>query len=342
MSDARRERLLDIQKREQLKGLLINKFKVKYGDKGPGLAKYIDNEVQKFLKNDRLTEDNLKKLDERILKESELRDRKDAILDDRKSTKSASAPRAVSQKPPAAHDPETRSVASSKMSGASKLSKGAAPKNETANKEKAFDTFSWRSGSQGAKTEVYSEIEEEDEWTAIQKFNTLLHYEEQKQAILRDKERKRLIKEELDKQLQEKNSRRRAEVQERRMYENLQEQHVKLLEEKEIEKAAALKARIMQEKMSRDKQLLDEKVRRRQEQKQQYGQEVALVKRLQEEMDAERRLQHEKRRQEKEYLQKMLTENEKHKAKALAEREKERLEDIRAQEEYARILDKQE
>lgn len=33
MSDARRERLLDIQKREQLKGLLINKFKVKYGDK---------------------------------------------------------------------------------------------------------------------------------------------------------------------------------------------------------------------------------------------------------------------------------------------------------------------
>lgn len=87
-SDARRERLLDIQKREQLKGLLINKFKVKYGDKGPGLAKYIDNEVQKFLKNDRLTEDNLKKLDERILKESELRDKKEAILDDRKSTHS--------------------------------------------------------------------------------------------------------------------------------------------------------------------------------------------------------------------------------------------------------------
>jgi hypothetical protein len=44
MSDARRERLLDIQKREQLKGLLVNKFKVKYGDK-PALAAYIDNEV---------------------------------------------------------------------------------------------------------------------------------------------------------------------------------------------------------------------------------------------------------------------------------------------------------
>ena len=53
--------------------------------------------------------------------------------------------------------------------------------------------------SKAPLTEVYSEIDEEDEWTAIQKFNTLLHYEEQKQALLRDKERKRLIKQELDK-----------------------------------------------------------------------------------------------------------------------------------------------
>ena len=36
------------------------------------------------------------------------------------------------------------------------------------------------------RTEVYSELAEEDEWTAIQKFNTLLHYEEQKQAISRE------------------------------------------------------------------------------------------------------------------------------------------------------------
>ena len=30
------------------------------------------------------------------------------------------------------------------------------------------------------RTEIYSELAEEDEWTAIEKFNTLLHYEEQK------------------------------------------------------------------------------------------------------------------------------------------------------------------
>ena len=59
MSDQRRERLMDIQKREQLKGMLVNKFKRKYGDKS-NLGKYIDNEVVRFLKNGRLTEDNLR------------------------------------------------------------------------------------------------------------------------------------------------------------------------------------------------------------------------------------------------------------------------------------------
>jgi Fe-S cluster biosynthesis and repair protein YggX len=83
--------------------------------------------------------------------------------------------------------------------------------------------------SQHAKTEVYSEIAEDDEWAAIQKFNTLLHYEEQKQAIVREQERRRLIKQELDRQVMEKETRKKDEVLERRMYEKLQEEHVKLL-----------------------------------------------------------------------------------------------------------------
>ena len=55
--------------------MLANKFKLKYGNK-PTVAAYIDNEVAKFLKNDRLTEENLRKLDEKIGKESVLREKK--------------------------------------------------------------------------------------------------------------------------------------------------------------------------------------------------------------------------------------------------------------------------
>lgn len=75
MSETRRERLVEIQKREQLKGMLVNKFKVKYGNQ-TDLARFIDNEVQKFLANDRLTEGNLKTLDIKIMKEAGNRDKK--------------------------------------------------------------------------------------------------------------------------------------------------------------------------------------------------------------------------------------------------------------------------
>jgi len=66
--------------------MLINKFKLKYS-KNPNISSYIDNEVAKFLKNDRLTEENLKKLDEKIFKEAQIRDKKEEILDDRRSEK---------------------------------------------------------------------------------------------------------------------------------------------------------------------------------------------------------------------------------------------------------------
>ena len=65
MTESRRQRLMEIQKREQLKGMLINKFKLKYG-KAPAVSRYIDNEVLRVLANDRLTEGNLRVLDTKI------------------------------------------------------------------------------------------------------------------------------------------------------------------------------------------------------------------------------------------------------------------------------------
>lgn len=90
MTDARRQRLMEIQKREQLKGMLINKFKLKYGNK-PTISRYIDNEVQRFLANDRLTEGNLKNLDNKIGREVDQRDKKQNILDEVRSQRSQSA-----------------------------------------------------------------------------------------------------------------------------------------------------------------------------------------------------------------------------------------------------------
>lgn len=71
----------------------------------------------------------------------------------------------------------------------------------------------------------YSNLNEEDEWTAIMNFNTILHYEEQKQAYLWEKEWKRLIKEELDWQVREKNVWKWKENEENRLYDTLAHKH---------------------------------------------------------------------------------------------------------------------
>ena len=67
-----------------------------------------------------------------------------------------------------------------------------------------------------------------------------------------------------------------------------------------------------------------------------------MVNRLKEEMEMERQLQMEKRRQEKEYLQKMLRENEANKQSANNQRQAEIKADVQAQFEYGQMLDKQE
>lgn len=54
----------------------------------------------------------------------------------------------------------------------------------------------------------------------------------------------------------------------------------------------------------------------------------------------EQTMQAEKRRQEKEYLQKMLQENESNKVKAKGDKMAEQRADIQAQTEYAKLLDK--
>jgi len=71
--------------------------------------------------------------------------------------------------------------------------------------------------------------------------------------------------------------------------------------------------KIMNDKQSRDLQLQDERRRRKLEDKTNMRSELDNIQRLQAEMDAERGMQQEKRRQEREYLQKMLEENDKNK-----------------------------
>lgn len=124
--------------------MLVNKFKLKYGNKA-SLSKFIENEVTRFLNNNRLTEDQLKNLDSKISKEANNRDRKEAALDDHKSNRSASV-KAQSVAAAAANMDDVKSV----KSNASRTSSQA---RQVGGLKKDADQLSHLSA---AKTEVYS------------------------------------------------------------------------------------------------------------------------------------------------------------------------------------------
>ena len=56
MSEERRQRLLALQQREELKGMLVNKFITKYGQKN---KTQINKQVDQFMKGNKITEQNL-------------------------------------------------------------------------------------------------------------------------------------------------------------------------------------------------------------------------------------------------------------------------------------------
>ena len=63
LSETRKEKLLSIQQREQLKGLLVTKFLEKYGGKNKEKREFIDKIVMDFIKNEKVTEESLKQLE---------------------------------------------------------------------------------------------------------------------------------------------------------------------------------------------------------------------------------------------------------------------------------------
>ncbi len=91
----------------------------------------------------------------------------------------------------------------------------------------------------------------------------------------------------------------------------------------------------------------EEKLRKKMEKKKMVMEEeelgktaVTVVKELKAQMDMEYQLAREKRQQEKDYLKKMLDENDRYKYQQQMEKERERLADVKAQEEYTKMLDK--
>jgi hypothetical protein len=319
ISEQRRERLLKLQEREELKGLLVSKFKAKYGKE----STFIEREVDNFIKNETLTEANLRKLDDRIKNQGGPVPPKRAS-----SVKSASNRSAAS----------ARSKASAISRQSQKSQKGNPVEQQPNGSEFGFrDDLS--SDSRSMRSSSYVPENDEDEWAAIIEHDTAAFYEEEQARRRREMENKQKMKRELDRQLAEKNMKMQREEQEGKRYEAAQTRNIELQARREREREEEYKQKVLQEKQLRDRQLADEKRRKKMESRQQREMDGQLVRRLQEELMNEQKNFEDKRKDERAYMQRMMRENEEQKQKVVAMQASEHHNDVKTQQDYARMLD---
>jgi hypothetical protein len=261
-----KERLINNQKREKLKGLLVSKFMKKYGIRNP--EKMLQDEISKFLEGEKLSDSDLKKLDEKLkkmLSEKEASDtlRKNLTIDNFDNMGYSHSLGDVVL--PDLNKAEIMSVHSknSNMSGASHLSKFNLKDGHV---QKIYDDFENLSINSYRKPVQRIDFSNEgDEWNAICVYNKKLYDEEKKLNKLKDLEIKRRTKEELDTQVRHK-LRRLNEEQDRNLQNDyILHAHNEYLNEVEMQKEMERKTKILKEKENRDKQMKDEKLRKKKE-----------------------------------------------------------------------------
>ena len=349
-----KESLINNQKREKLKQLLVQKYKKKF----VGFAKeeIIASEVSSFLKRDKVNEHDLKLLEKNIQKRLTQEQEQETLKADlTNQPKVQKAEDTIKQEESKVTEPvklpdinnanaDNLSVHSA-MSGASDLSKfnERGPGNKVMEEEirdfKKFNTMKKDTKPKGLQID-YSKYN--DEWDAINMYNKKLFEQEKIINRIKDKEVQKRTRNDLDNQVKQKLKKMYEEKLKEQEYDAIMNKHLQKLNELEEKKKLEIKKRILKEKESRDKQLKDEYIRKRIEVLKNKKYERELVKTLQEEIEREKQLAIEKKLAEKAALQKTLKDNEIHKQKLAEEARKEREDDIKIMEDDAKVKEKQE
>lgn len=357
------EKLINVAKREKLKELLVDKFMKKYGVKNR--LPLIEEEISNFLQNEKLNNADLKRLDDKLNKllselkaeeglkrgllSSEAGNFKENFYETKNQNNHPSSNLNNNNNNnqnlksdfilPDLSDALSIKSKASKMSGASHLSKF----NENNAKAKAdekeeLDFLKAKS----PKQERFTFDEEGDEWNAIVKFNHQLHLEEKAQNKLKDLEIKKRIKEDLDGQIRQKLKRKHEENLKDKEFDQILLNHCDYLNQLEIQREKDRKEKIMKEKQNRDQQLKDEKKKKRMEIIKEKKFDRETVKNIKAELQKEQEMKMRKKQQEVELLHKTLRENELNRIKTMENLHKEKLDDVKAIDEYNKVLERQE
>ena len=365
-----RDRLLNLQKSQKLKDLLITKFMQKYGIKNP--EKILEDEITKFLQGQKLTDADLKKLDAKVKKLLNEKASKDSLknkltqslpeiaknkgitLENKKTNlklkeeplentlqtkRGKSQQRVLSTEPciSTLNQPKLSSSMHSPVNRYKRVYKS--PEEELAELEAEF------AEEEKKKNKRYERLDfsqEGDEWNAIAKYNRKLYEDQIKTEKIKDNELKRRNREDLDLQIKQKLRREYEEELKEKEYDNIVREHQKKMDEIEKEKQESIKKQMLKEKEMRDAQMKENYIKKRIETLKDQKFERSLVKTIRESIENEKKQAIEEKRRKNEMLIKAIEENEIKIKNKIENEKRQKEEDIKMSEERIKMDMKEE
>ena len=262
-----RERLLNLQKRQKLKDLLITKFMQKYGINNP--EEILEDEITKLLQGEKLNDMDLKRLDQKvknILKEKASKERlKNSLTQSLQEntlnqpanltteTQKTSEPKLINNQPRiVTTEPSVNTVDKPKLSSShynpyntycNKRSRiiYKNPEEELAELEAEF------AKEEELKNKNYERLDftsEGDEWSAMAKYNRKLYEEQIQEEKLKNLNQKRLNKRDLDLQIKQRLKREYEDELKEKEYDRIIEEHQKKMDELDRQKQEEIKKQI--------------------------------------------------------------------------------------------------
>ncbi len=358
-----KERLLNYQKRQKLKDLLVTKFMKKYGIDEHDQT--LENEITKFIQAEKLTDVDLQRLDAKLSRMFKIRRQNQHLksslsksLLEKKTNLNKSQPdflpKIQEQKKPNLDttlnqtlnqssnynkiDVNTKKEKKLRPSASVEMPKNKKqiyknPEEELAELEAEFAKEEKNSKKNFTRID-FSGVG--DEWFAMAKYNKKMYEKQLKEEREKDAEIKRRTKEDLDNQIKQKLKREYEEVLKEKEGDKIFQEHLKHIDELEKEKQEAFKKQMLREKKNRDAQIKDEYTRKRIEFLKQRKYERNLMKTIQNEMEKEKQEAIQKKLKENEALKRVIKENEINKEKQRELLKKEKEEDIQSYKEMER------
>ena len=340
-----RERLLNLQKRQKLKDLLITKFMQKYGIKNAD--EILEEEIGKFLQGEKLNDQDLRRLDNKIrnlLKEKATKERlkekltqslqgipsntKDILpkIDSNNIEENTISPKIINPQPRILNTEPCNTLQPKNLSCSSYNPKKTfnsrriykKPEEELAELEAEF------AKDEKEKEKNFKRLdfsEDGDEWSAIAKYNRKLFEDQIKYEKMKDEELKKRNKADLDLQIRQRLKQEYENELKEKEYDKIMEEHQKEMDELERKKQDAIKKQVMREKESRDEQMRQNYIKKRIEILKEKKFEKSLVKSIQEGIEKEKQDAIERKKKENEALLRAIKENE---LKIIKKKEKEK------------------